>query len=227
MTQKLTNIIIIYLLLSSLIFSKQLNAKEVYLKKAQQIALNIFSKESGISKKTITIKEVIPFEQDGELVFRVINFNPTGYILVSAEDNTEPVLGYGLDSNFDITNIPPALNFLLGEYKREINYIIQEKLTADEKLKSKWESYSSNDYTSLKSYSVGSWLVETSWGQGDKNSLTDYNKYCPVDPNTGKRCIAGCTAVAMAQILHYWKCRVFPDGTSGFTLSVSGIKAMY
>lgn len=129
------------LLFSSLLFSKQVNAKGVDLKKAQQVALNIFSKESGLSKKSITIKEVIPFEHDGELTFRVINFNPTGYIIVSAEDNTEPVLGYGLTTNFDVKNIPPALNFLLGEYKREINYIKEKKFTADKKLKSKWESY--------------------------------------------------------------------------------------
>jgi len=58
------------------------------------VALNVFSKESGISKISISIKEVIPFKNEGELVFRIINFNPKGYIVISAEDNTEPVLGY-------------------------------------------------------------------------------------------------------------------------------------
>ncbi len=108
------------LLFSSLLFSKEVNAKDVDLKKAQQVALNIFSKESGISKKSISIKEVIPFEHDGELSFRVINFNPSGYIVVSAEDNTEPVLGYGLTSNFDVKNVPPALTFLNAEVRASL-----------------------------------------------------------------------------------------------------------
>nr|WP_319511351.1 thiol protease/hemagglutinin PrtT [uncultured Draconibacterium sp.] len=221
MNQKFLNTLILSSLLCLLIFPQQVSAKEVDLQKAQQVAINIFSKESGISKKTISIKEVIPFEHDGILVFRIINFNPIGYILVSAEDNVEPVLGYGLTSNFDIKSIPPALNFLLGEYKREIKFIKEKKLSADEKLKSKWDSYSAKNYAPTKSYSTGTFLLETEWGQGDRNAVisTDYNKFCPEDPNTGRKCLAGCSAVALAQILHYWQCRVFPDKTRSYTPS--------
>jgi len=42
--------------------------------------------------------------------------------------------------------------------------------------------------------------MDTIWGQG-----TIYNDSCPIDPGTGSRCITGCVATAMAQIVNYWE----------------------
>ena len=177
----------------------------------------MFSENSGIQKNSIEIKEFIPVETNGIVVYRIFNFYPQGYIIISADDNAEPLIGFGLNSNFSFDNVPPALLFLLEDYKKEMSYIIEKKLKGDETIVSKWEKFSNENYISLKSYSVGTFLLETTWGQGNKYSTTNYNKYCPVDPNTNYKCIAGCTAVALAQILHYWQCQVFPDGTESYT----------
>ena len=48
-------------------------------------------------------------------------------------------------------------------------------------------------------YAASGYMLNTRWGQG-----SPYNKYCPVDPVTGKRCITGCTNTAAAQIIYYW-----------------------
>ena len=93
--------------------------------------------------------------------------------------------------------------------------IIKNELKADDKIAKKWEKYSDKDYLSLKSYSVGTYLLETAWGQGDTTG-TYYNRFCPVDPNTGYKCVAGCQAVALAQILRKWHCQVFPDGSKTY-----------
>jgi hypothetical protein len=177
----------------------------------------LFSINSGIQKNVIEIKDVIPVKYNGVLVYRIFNFIPKGYIVISADDNAEPLIGYGLNSNFSFDTAPPALLFLLEEYKNEMGHIIEKKLKADEEITSRWEKYSDENYASLKSYSIGTFLLETTWGQGNKYSSIHYNKYCPIDPNTGLRSIAGCTAVALAQILHYWNCLVFPDGSVSHT----------
>ena len=177
----------------------------------------MFSINSGIQKNVIEIKDVIPVKYNGVLVYRIFNFIPKGYIVISADDNAEPLIGYGLNSNFSFDTAPPALLFLLEEYKNEMGHIIEKKLKADEEITSRWEKYSDENYASLKSYSIGTFLLETTWGQGNKYSSIHYNKYCPIDPNTGLRSIAGCTAVALAQILHYWNCLVFPDGSVSHT----------
>lgn len=59
-------------------------------------------------------------------------------------------------------------------------------------------------------------LIHTKWQQGDYHQTghprqqTSYNKFCP----TG--CYAGCGAVAMAQILNYWKWDVNQTGSNTF-----------
>ena len=89
-----------------------------------------------------------------------------------------------------------------------MDYIIKNKLKADNSITTKWEQFSSKDYVPLKSYTVGTPLLGTAW---DQNS--PYNNNCPLDPNTGEKCLVGCTAVALGQILNYWNCSVFPDRT--------------
>jgi len=198
-------------LFSSLLFSNNLSAKNVDLETAKRVAINYFSTEAALSKTVLKITEVIPFENKGELAFRIINFNPKGYIVVSAEDNTIPVLGYGLESNFTANDAPPALLDLLSEYAQEITAIRKQNIVADESIVNKWDLYSSTNYAPLKSYSPGTWLLNTTWGQS-----SGYNRFCPEDPTTHLLSKVGCTPVAMGQILRYWECRVFPDNTSHY-----------
>ena len=51
----------------------------------------------------------------------------------------------------------------------------------------------------LKAYAAKTYLLSTSWTQ-----LDPYNKYCPIDPSTQKRVVAGCTNIAEAQVIYYW-----------------------
>jgi len=183
-----------YLIFSFTIFPMALSAKNVTLKTASQVALNVFNEKSGLATKSIEIKNVIPVESGGLVLYRIFNFNPTGYIIVTADDNAEPLIGYGLDSNFSFDDVPPALLYLLGEYKQEMEYIIKNGLKADNNTTSKWVSFSSEDYASLKSYTVGTYLLGTNW-----NQTSPYNNSCPLDPNTGYRCLVGCTAVALGR----------------------------
>jgi hypothetical protein len=44
---------------------------------------------------------------------------------------------------------------------------------------------------------TGGW-VKTTWHQEDP-----YNRFCPMDLQTGDRSIVGCVATAMAQVIHY------------------------
>ena len=53
----------------------------------------------------------------------------------------------------------------------------------------------------LREYAENRTLLSYSsdWIQSDP-----YNKYCPVDPEDGKRCVTGCTNNAASQIIYYW-----------------------
>lgn len=51
----------------------------------------------------------------------------------------------------------------------------------------------------LKAYAAKTYMLSTSWNQRDP-----YNKYCPIDPSTQKRSVAGCTNIAVGQVIYYW-----------------------
>ncbi|MDF1551065.1 MAG: thiol protease/hemagglutinin PrtT [Bacteroidales bacterium] len=214
-TRKHLNSVIFYSILctlSLLLTSLVGYAKKVEAKEASQVAINIFSENSGITKNQLNIKKILSLEENGEIFLRVFNMEPQGYIVVSAEDNTEPVLGYGLTASFNWEDAPPGLLFLLNEYKREIQFIREKTIKANTDIKNKWLSYTSPDYVSLKSYTQNTWILKTQWSQVD-----GFSQNCPLDPDTGDTCQVGCGAVALGQILHHWDCLVTPQGTCTYT----------
>jgi len=47
-------------------------------------------------------------------IFFIVSFKPTGWVIVSASDIAEPVLGYSNDSKFEINSIPPQVEGWIG-----------------------------------------------------------------------------------------------------------------
>ena len=63
-------------------------------------------------------------------------------------------------------------------------------------------------------YTSGSRLITfPTWAQGGaiNGTATTWNQYCPLDPVGGNRCLTGCVATAVAQVLYYWH---FPQSLS-------------
>lgn len=105
------------------------------------------------------------------------------------------------------------MKYLLDNFKNEISYARKQQLGTSTGTNDKWDYYLNLDEnTSQKSYSSGTYLLQTKWGQG-----LGYNRFCPLDPITNLRTIVGCGGVALGQILYYWQCRVFPDNSISYT----------
>ncbi len=209
MKSKIINILISSLFFSILLYPQKSEAKNVAPGKVKKVALNVFSNRFGIDKNVIEISEIIPVSANGEVIFTIFNLNPKGHIIISNDDVADPILGYGFESHIDFRNIPPGLEYLLGEYKSEILSAKKQKLKSNETIQEKWMNYSSDEFElGLKSYTVGDHLLETQWGQG-----LAFNDSCPDDPVTHSQCVVGCVGVALGQVLNYWGCRVFPDGS--------------
>jgi hypothetical protein len=108
------------------------------------------------------------------------------------------------------------MNYLLENFNSEISHARTKKVKAGKDTEDKWDYYLNIEESelSLKSYSVGSYLLTTTWGQGPS-----FNLSCPIDPTTNFRSIVGCSGVALGQLLYYWRDRVFPDGQVSYTPS--------
>ncbi|MDE6006438.1 MAG: C10 family peptidase [Muribaculaceae bacterium] len=110
-----------------------------------------------------------------------------GFMVVPADDVAYPVLGYSDSGEFDPNNIPDQMQWWLSEYARMIEWAAQ------------------NNFAPAKSPVTNeSWqkinpLCATKWDQG-----APYNNECPIDRRTSRRCVTGCVATSMSQVVKYF-----------------------
>jgi len=145
-------------------------------------------------------------------LFFVFRLEPAGYIVIPANDNLPPVIAYSfsdelpeldLDKNPLLSLIKSDINLRLRNIDKLPASVIQHrKAEWNELLKTTTAGKSSKLFKQWPpegSTSTGGWL-ETNWTQSPP-----YNNFCPMDPVTNQRSVAGCPATAMAQIVNYYE----------------------
>lgn len=108
-----------------------------------------------------------------------------GFIIVSGDDRTKPILGYSDEGVFSSENMPEHIKEFMNNYKTQIKAIMQRNdTTAIQKV---MKVVASND-------SAVAPLITTKWGQD-----APYNSKIPIIAPTG------CVATSMAQVMNYYK----------------------
>ena len=115
-----------------------------------------------------------------------------GFVIVSNESRTIPILGYSDSGTFDPDNMPENMRAWLQGYADEIAWLQKQK--------------ENNTVTVTKSRTRGGNtkadippLVTTKW-----NQRAPYNNLCPTYSGNN-RAVTGCAATAMAQVMYYHK----------------------
>ena len=92
---------ILFSILISLFISFSANADEVNIKNARNVAKNFYFQGSGIAFNKIVFTEEITITEGLLPVYYVFNLsNANGFVIVSAEDNVLPILGYSFRKLF-------------------------------------------------------------------------------------------------------------------------------
>ena len=125
-----------------------------------------------------------------------------GYVIVSGDDRTEPILGYVEQGSFDPENIPENMRSWLQSYADQIKYIV------DNDLKPESPAVKKRNRVRATKHSVPE-LLTTRWNQGHPYNLT-CPKYYKKEDGTQHYPASGCTATAMAQVMNFYK---FPEKT--------------
>ena len=113
-----------------------------------------------------------------------------GYVIAAGDDCVPPVLGYSENGAVDVDNMPDNMKAWLEDYAGQIRlYRSQGR-----------HSFNSSTLTVPNHESISP-LLTCYWGQG-----VPYNDLCPVDAD-GNRCVTGCVATAMAQVMYYYRDR--------------------
>ncbi len=119
--------------------------------------------------------------------FYVFNVKDSaGFVIVAGDDSMPQVLGYSDRGALDLTSAPSNLKWLLDYY----NKIAEHRIARQQN-----KVYAGKKGVSVQPIAP---LLSTEWGQG-----VPYNNLCPAIDGT--KCLTGCVATALAQVLYYYR----------------------
>jgi hypothetical protein len=149
--------------------------------------------------KTYQIVEIIPMKNGTEIPMYAVNLKPGGWVLVSGDDKTIPVLGYSVSGSFDAA-IPPeeGVGEWIKHYSKNIAGAAEDKSLRRD---SRWDGNTGSFNLKSAAITPVAPLIPVTWDQ-DKN----WNIFCPTDATgPGGHAYVGCVGVCMAQAMSYYK----------------------
>lgn len=201
-------------------------------KQAQQLAQDFFAKK-GISYAAPKLVFKAPGKQQTVQTVSYYVFNATGrngFVLVSGDDRTVPILGYSDHGSLDTDNLPPNVKAWLEGYQRQIDALGEEIAVGAPQQKAP----ATNRLAAEATKKPIAPLLTTTWNQN-----SPYNDLCPRYgfPNSDdtEACVTGCVATALAQVMYYykWPAKTYelipgytnPRTVNGFTMNVEDVAA--
>ncbi|MBN1447899.1 MAG: C10 family peptidase [Bacteroidetes bacterium] len=198
------------LLLLSL--SAGIAARPVTTEEAQSVARTWLVSRGYPQFETARIRSCVAHSVEGEVAWHLVSFDPEGFVIVAGDDVAHPVLMYSAVGEGG-DSLPSQLASLLDGAAAEITHAAGALLGARAESAALWNLLRGGG--GIMSMAAGGVdpLVQTKWDQG-----SGYNSYCPEDPQAANgRCVAGCTAVGMAQALNYFRAPVRGSGSHSYT----------
>ena len=141
----------------------------------------------------------------------IFNAEP-GFVVMSADDCVQPILGYSLTGKFVAENMPDNVSSWLQGYNDEIQFAIDSKMKAKSETTKMWKELVEGQAKAGKTTAVVNNLLLTTWDQNP-----GYNDLCPYDYSAHQRTVTGCVATAMAQIMKYWEYPNHGVGSHSYT----------
>jgi len=180
------------------------NGQSIRPSEATEIAQNFFAQRLAQHQhqqsQEVTVLNQMEVSQDGATNIFAVNFNPEGFVLVSASHKAYPVLAYSLTGSFTDHNQPESFKAWVRYFGRQIEWA-ESTLMADPAISEAWEQLSDPNIparTMNQSRFVEP-MLRTTWDQGNY-----YNAACPADAaGPGGHCWAGCVATAVGQLMMY------------------------
>ena len=154
-------------------------------------------------------RKIVGKTTENTLPYYVFNAESNqGFVIVSGNDQTEPIMGYSENGSFDSDNIPPALQFMLDRYAEELDSINAE------------EPINDNVTNPRKVVSLPRTAIEPfctrMWSQAEP-----YWNMSPLDG--GKRCGIGCLASSVAITMGYFNWPQVTKTIPAYTTTTRGI----
>ncbi len=169
---------------------------------------------------------------NGEPIYYIVNLQPTGFVVVSADDLVEPIIGFADDGTFEPSDESPLGALVTNDLNGRIAAVRNTFSLQVERPGGpggKWRHFiglaeaSENGFVLMGLSSIPDVrvdpFVKSKWGQSDICGKNGYNYY------TANNYYSGCIATAMAQVMRYHEYPIasMEIGRKGFQIQVDGI----
>ena len=180
-----------FLALIGLLLTIGLYAAPITREQARQKAIDYLKKTTGTSqlvpisnRAKLAPRRAKATSADQDLYYVFSRGEGKGFVIVSGDDRTLPVIGYTEEGDFDYTQLPDNMRNWLDARESEL-------------LELSTRMASEIPVAAAAAHERIEYMVTTKWNQG-----SPYNDECPNYFNLG-RSVTGCVATAMAQVLYY------------------------
>ena len=156
-------------------------------------------KVSSIIDKPMNLayRQPLPDNEEKTAFYIFNSSDGKGYVIVSGDDRTEQVLGYSPTGHIDPEAMPDNMKYYLGELAKELASMDSDVTVVSRKSKRRAPVKKAIEP-----------LITTHWDQD-----SPFNNMAPYVINSKDdtvRCVTGCVATAMAQLMNFYK---YPDAT--------------
>ena len=191
----------IFTLLVLLLTCISLQARPVDQATAKRLGHSFVKANFEFTRQSDNLNSVQTVYSDrGEACYYIFNVDDMGFIILAADDNYRPIIGYSSTNTFDPQDMSPALVDFL-EIVRQGVMKASEASSAKAAIAADWDRLEKTGrLVSRHGGRKDEFLVQTTWNQN-----YPYNYFCPEgEGGPGGHCYAGCVATAAAQLMKFW-----------------------
>ena len=168
--------------------SAQIKAEQIILYKGKVAGRQLT--KTNIKQELVCVRENRSSEREDATYYIFNRQGKPGFAIIAGDDNMPAIIGYSLENNIDVENMPEALKLMLADYDLYVKYLRKNGRVSTR-----------SDVGPLEPGTpvVGPYL-QSMW-----NQYAPYYWLTPVDNNTGNQTPTGCVPTAAAQRLNYYK----------------------
>lgn len=192
-----------------------LNAEPVSVSEAKKVAERFVDLYHDGSDRIAG--EVVSYTlENGSIAYHVIQFQPTGWVMVSADDVLNPVIGYSFENEYvPFDQWGEAAKQWFDKLDRHIVEVLEKPQLP---VNDQWEQMFSTSYRKSTTGTKVEAFIPVLWNQS-----AGWNKYCPEDEaGQGGHAYVGCVAVCMAQAMSVYEFPINPTGEHSYIHSDYG-----
>lgn len=189
----------LYFIVFMLLLSFGLKAQNVSLVEAEKAAQSFLNQQH----RSVTSCARV-FTSEADTLLYIFNSDHS-FVVVSGDKRVPPILAFSDHQLYNDADIAAPAKMWIDNYMQEISELKASGYRGVEH--GSWQSLL-EQRDAVQDTLVVAPLMQSHWGQG-----TNYNYYCPRDySGENGRCVTGCVATAMAQLIYYFR---FPQNGTG------------